>query len=292
MQNRYRRSLLVGLVLLAAARGDAKPAPATSDAAEICPAVVRDNEPNRVPVTTGLLSGVTFSSDRTQLPSTGTGSGRQAMDICRINADGNLTWHGNAAARVEVRPGDNPLALGVKTASSGTQGFDHGGDVNGRSDVLWDGPTARVTRVALREQQASGTNNGLASNTTNTHDFNGDGKSDILWRNTNGDVDVWLMNGMQILSGTDFANVSTGWSIVGTGDFNGDGKSDILWRNTNGDVDIWLMNGFQILSATDFANVSTDWSIVGTGDFNGDGKSDILWRNTNGDVDIWLMNGF
>jgi hypothetical protein len=121
MQNRYRRSLLVGLVLLGAAAGDAKQAPATSDASEICPAVVSaDYEPNRVPVTTGRLAGVTFSSDRTQLPSTGGGSGQQAMDICRIKTDGNLTWHGKAAARVEVRLGDNPLALGVKTASSGT----------------------------------------------------------------------------------------------------------------------------------------------------------------------------
>ena len=36
-----------------------------------------------------------------------------------------------------------------------------------------------------------------------THDFNGDGKSDIAWRNTNGDVAIWLMNGKQILSGPD-----------------------------------------------------------------------------------------
>jgi hypothetical protein len=156
VQNRYRRSLLVGLVLLAAAAGDAKRAPATSDASEICPAVVsREYEPNRVPVTTGLLSAVTFSSDRAQLPSTGGGSGRRAMDICRIKADRNLSWRGKAAARVEVRPGDNPLTLGVKTAWSGTQGY--GGDVNGRSDVLWDGSAARVTRVAAVEQQASGT---------------------------------------------------------------------------------------------------------------------------------------
>jgi probable HAF family extracellular repeat protein len=124
-----------------------------------------------------------------------------------------------------------------------------------------------------------------------THDFNGDGKSDILWRNTNGDVAIWLMNGLQALSAADIGNVPTSWSIVGTGDFNGDGKSDILWRNTNGDVAIWLMNGLQALSATDTGNVPTSWSIVGTGDLNGDGYSDILWRNTNGDVAIWLMNG-
>ena len=32
-----------------------------------------------------------------------------------------------------------------------------------------------------------------------THDFNGDGKSDILWRDIAGDVGMWLMNGASIL---------------------------------------------------------------------------------------------
>jgi hypothetical protein len=34
-----------------------------------------------------------------------------------------------------------------------------------------------------------------------THDFNSDGKSDILWRDGAGDVGMWLMNGAQILQG-------------------------------------------------------------------------------------------
>jgi FG-GAP-like repeat len=126
---------------------------------------------------------------------------------------------------------------------------------------------------------------------TNTHDFNGDGYSDIAWRNTNGDVYTWLMNGFQILESSDLGNVSAVWSVAGIGDFNGDGKSDILWRNTNGDVYIWLMNGFQLTSGADLGNVPLVWSIAGVGDFNGDGTRDILWRNTGGDVAIWLMNG-
>jgi len=36
-----------------------------------------------------------------------------------------------------------------------------------------------------------------------TGDFNGDGYSDILWRNTDGDVAIWLMNGFQLGSGMD-----------------------------------------------------------------------------------------
>jgi FG-GAP repeat len=57
-----------------------------------------------------------------------------------------------------------------------------------------------------------------------TGDFNGDGYSDILWRNTNGDVVIWLMNGTTVLNpgGPSFVeNVPTHWFIAGTGDFNG-----------------------------------------------------------------------
>jgi hypothetical protein len=126
------------------------------------------------------------------------------------------------------------------------------------------------------------------------HDFNGDGKSDIAWRDSStGDFGIWLMNGPQLLKSSNFFDVPADWSIVGVRDFNGDGKADFLWRNlATGDVDIWLMNGLQIISGTRQGNMPTVWSVVGTGDFNGDGKGDILWRNTKtGDVDIWLMNG-
>jgi hypothetical protein len=130
---------------------------------------------------------------------------------------------------------------------------------------------------------------------TATHDFNFDGKSDILWRDTSGNVAIWEMNGTAILNqaSSSVANVPTNWSIAGTGDFNGDGMSDILWRDGSGNVAIWEMNGTTILNqASSFvANVPVNWSIVGTGDFNGDNKSDILWRDSSGNVAIWEMNG-
>ena len=124
-----------------------------------------------------------------------------------------------------------------------------------------------------------------------THDFNGDGFSDVLWRDTGGDVGMWLMNGATISQAAGVANVPTVWSAVGQRDFNGDGKADILWTDTSGDVGMWLMNGTQITQAAGVANVPTVWSVAGTGDFNGDGKGDILWHDTSGNVGIWLMNG-
>jgi hypothetical protein len=89
--------------------------------------------------------------------------------------------------------------------------------------------------------------------------FNGDGKSDILWRDTSGNVAVWFMNGAQAqYSG--LGNVPpSAWWIVETGDFNGDGKSDILWCDTSGNVALWFMrfmNGVQAQYAP-VANVPT-----------------------------------
>ena len=65
---------------------------------------------------------------------------------------------------------------------------------------------------------------------TNTHDFNADGKSDILWRDNGGDVSVWAMSGGTILGGVSLGNVPTNWSIVGQRDFNGD--ADLLLAAT------------------------------------------------------------
>jgi hypothetical protein len=125
-------------------------------------------------------------------------------------------------------------------------------------------------------------------------DFNGDCKSDILWRNTSTEqVYAWLMNGTTYPSSGSPGSPTSDWVIQGTGDFDGDGKADILWRNsTTGEVFIWLMNGGTIASSGSVGYVSSDWSIAGVGDFDGDGKADILWWNSStGQVYLWLMNG-
>jgi FG-GAP-like repeat len=123
------------------------------------------------------------------------------------------------------------------------------------------------------------------------NDFNNDQKADILWRNNDGRVALWQMNGSTVSIGSIFATATADWKIAGTGDFNGDRKADILWRNNDGRVTLWTMNGATKVSDTLIAKISTDSKIVGTGDFNGDDQSDILWRSENGNVVLWQMDG-
>jgi hypothetical protein len=85
---------------------------------KVCPAVSPgDNETYGLPATMNLPSDVTAMTSWTQNPASGGWNGRQVMDACRYEADpgGFLTWHALASARVEVDPGDDPLALGENT---------------------------------------------------------------------------------------------------------------------------------------------------------------------------------
>jgi Ca2+-binding RTX toxin-like protein len=125
-------------------------------------------------------------------------------------------------------------------------------------------------------------------------DMNADGRSDLLWRNSDGQVMTWQMNGAQHTTNQGmFLGPGPDWRIAdGHGDYNGDGKSDILWRNTDGTRVIWQMDGAAVPALYALPAIGANWNIVdGHADFNGDGRSDILLRSTDGTVRVWQMNG-
>ena len=127
-------------------------------------------------------------------------------------------------------------------------------------------------------------------------DFNGDGKADIVWRNSaSGETVVWHLDGTHYTGAGVVGTVADpNWKIAGTGDFNGDGQTDLLWRNyATGQNVLWLMSGTQYTSAVLLGAVAdTNWKIVAAADFNGDGNVDILWRHAGtGQNVVWLTNG-
>ena len=95
-------------------------------------------------------------------------------------------------------------------------------------------------------------------------DINGDGRADLVWRNTNtGAVSGWLMNGLTLTNSQVVSTVgAAGWTIKGVGDLDGDGKDDLIWRNTNtGAVSGWLMNGTAIKAGGSLGSIPTAWKI-------------------------------
>jgi hypothetical protein len=124
-----------------------------------------------------------------------------------------------------------------------------------------------------------------------SRDFNGDGTSDVFWRdNANGHIGVWTMHdGVQ--SWQDLGSSNVDHKVAGFGDFNGDGTVDVLWRdNSSGQVAIGEMHN-NVPSWRDLGSSTVDLKVAGIGDFNGDGTSDVLWRNdSSGVVGTWEMH--
>ena len=224
------------------------------------------------------------------------GDGR--ADILWRNDTGTLTdWLGTSNGGFNGNYANSAVDVPTDWSIAGTGDFN--GD--GTSDILWRNASGLTT------EWLGGSNGGFTSNWANvavgvptdwkiagTGDFNGDGKSDILWRNDNGQITDWLgsaSGGFADNYSNAFKNVTTDWHVAGTGDFNGDGKDDILWRNDSGLLVDWLgqANGsFTSNWANSIVNVPTAWNVAQTGDFNGDGKDDVLWRNDGGQLTDWL----
>jgi len=124
-------------------------------------------------------------------------------------------------------------------------------------------------------------------------DFDGDGRSDILWFNKTARQHViWFMSGSNVLRSVMLSGLDTGATLLTTGDFDGDHKADLLWFNRGtGQYSIAFMNGGAQTSNVPIAAPNPGWEFEGVGDFNADGKADILWVYPGNLHTVWFMNG-
>jgi len=221
-----------------------------------------------------------------------------------VNADPFYLWHDNDYATVAMASDSSFMTAYLPTIRTVTVNMSKFSapviarwydPTNGTYSTITGSP---FSNSGPREFTPTG-NNGdgdtdwvLVIESARPHDdFNGDGKSDIVWKHNDGSSAIWLMNGVTGSNGAGLLGPNTGWSIQQVGDFNGDGKSDILWQHTNGSSAIWLMDGLTAVNSGGLQGPGTGWTAQFIGDFNGDGKSDILWQKSDGSSAIWLMDG-
>ena len=177
-------------------------------------------------------------------------------------------------------------------------------DGNGTTDILWRNTSTGENYIYFMDGGSILPSEGyirtVADQTwqvAGIGDFDGDGRSDILWRNAStGNNYIYFMNGLQIVTeGFTRTVADPDWTVAAVGDFDGDGKADIFWRNTSsGQNYIHPMDGTSVKAGEGFIRtVPASWQVKGLGDFNQDNKMDIVWRNsTTGENYVYPMDGF
>ena len=124
------------------------------------------------------------------------------------------------------------------------------------------------------------------------NDFNGDGKSDIVfWNPAISYLAYWIMNG-SVYTGSSGFGVASGSSPAATGFLSTIPQTSLLARNTTTQtLSSYIWNGTTHVQAT-IGSTPAGWDLIGTGDIDGDGKGDLFWRNpTTGNFAYWRMDG-
>lgn len=223
-------------------------------------------------------------------------------DILWRNDSGALTdWLGQADGSF-IANDVNALIYDIPTSWKVAGLADFNGDQ--RADILWRNDSGALTNWLGRVDGGFTANDGNALiydistswKVAGAGDFNGDGRSDILWRNDNGALTNWLANANGSFSANDpialIYDIPVSWKVAGIGDFNGDGRDDVLWRNDSGALTNWLSQPNGSFSANDSValiyDIPTSWKVANVADVNGDGRDDLVWRNDNGGLTDWL----
>ena len=147
--------------------------------------------------------------------------------------------------------------------------------------------------------QAIGTGWGSFTALLAPGDWSGDGKPDLLARNSDGLLLMYRGNGRSGFLTGQGERIGSGWgpftALLAPRDWNGDGKRDILARTSDGKLLMYRGNGHGGFLLPTGQQIGSGWqgftALLAPRDWSGDGKSDILARDANGLLLMYRGNG-
>jgi Ca2+-binding RTX toxin-like protein len=198
----------------------------------------------------------------------------------------NVIWRGGDSTQTQAVATQN-AAFNVEAVG------DYNGD--GTSDIVWRHSTTGENLIWTNANSATvqevtdvgdpanwklpvqDNANNVPKLQPTPFDLNGNGTSDVLWRNTATGQNVIWRDGSSANTQA-VTTVTLDWKVAAIEDFNGDGVSDLFFRSTNSGLNV-IWRGGDSANGQAMGTVDLNWNVVGAGDFNGDGKADVLFRH-------------
>ena len=180
-----------------------------------------------------------------------------------------ITSAGKATNDVYVKSTGNVIGAWVTNDSGNVTGWETVGEFDGNTQIL-----------------------GLG-------DFNGDGQTDLLLRNTNGAVGCYFTSG-PVTGWNYFQSLGDEWKLSAVGDLNGDGRDDVVLKHDAGFAGSWLTQSDGTMVWANLDTLPEGFAVIGAGDFDGDGVDDVLlkkgsyygaWLVEAGSVKSWFGLG-